>query len=431
MLKGSKKLFVLILACIMTVSSVLIPNEVSGAVKQYGIIVADKNGKYSFYDLNSKTKAAGIEVTQGGSIMVPLKQLTSLMPDLSFSYDSKLKKATVTNITNGKKVTFIKDSNSCNYYANSKSKPVKKSMPYKSYISTDSSVMMIHMSALKWVMSVTTGVKSFKTEEMQTVGYDTYTYSGLIAYNPYGAVAAIPKSTGVTNISNTVKVTIPEGYSVAQVFDLLVKKGVCPNKDGLYDALNNYDYSKYSLVREIVPNENRCFRLEGYLFPDTYEFYRLSKPEDAIGKFLRNTESKITAEDREKAETLGYSVDEILTIASLIEKEAGSAEHRALISSVIHNRLKVKMQLQFDASIYYVERYIKPYISGDINRYNSYYNTYKCSALPAGPICNPGKTSIQAALNPADTNYLFFGSDENGKYYFTSTLEEIQAILGK
>ncbi len=431
MLKRSKKLFVLLLACIMTVSSAIFPKEVSGAVKQYGIIVADKNGKYSFYDLNSKTKAAGIEITQSGNIMVPLKKLTSLMPALSFSYDSKMKKAAVVNISNGKKVTFTKDSNYCDYYANSKSKPVKKSMPYKAYISTNSSAMMIHMSALKWVMSVTTGVKSFKTAEMQTAGYDTYTYSGLIAYNPYGAVSAIPKATSVTNISNTVKVTIPEGYSVAQVFNLLVKKGVCPNTAGLYDALNNYDYSKYTLVNEIVKNKNRCFRLEGYLFPDTYEFYRLSKPEDAIGKFLRNTESKITAQDREKAESLGYSMDEILTIASLIEKEAGNSEQKVMISSVIHNRLNDNMKLQLDASIFYVERYIKPYITGDINRYNSYYNTYKCSALPAGPICNPGKTSIQAALNPADTDYLYFYSDENGKYYYASTYEEIQAVSGK
>ena len=431
MLKRSKNVFVVILAFIMTISSAAFTQEVNGAVKQYGIIVADKNGKYSFYDLNTKTKAAGIEITQSGNIMVPLKKLTSLMPALSFSYDSKSKKATVSNTINGKKVTFTKDSKYCYYYANAKSKPVKKTMPYKTYISTNSQATMVHMSALKWVMPVTAGVKSFKTTEMQTAGYDTYTYSGLIAYNPYGAVSAIPKATGVTNIFNTVKVTIPEGYSVAQVFNLLVKKGVCPNTAVLYDALNNYDFSKYSLVSEIEENKNRCFRLEGYLFPDTYEFYRLSKPEDAIGKFLRNTESQITTEDREKAESLGYSVDEILTIASLIEKEAGNAEQKSLISSVIHNRLKENMKLQLDASIYYVERYIKPYITGDINRYNSYYNTYKCSALPAGPICNPGRASIQAALNPADTDYLYFYSDENGEYYFASTYEEIQAVSGK
>jgi UPF0755 protein len=419
MIKHYKKLFVLFMLISMTVSSVSFPKAVKGAVKQYGIVIADQNGKYSFYDINAADKKAGIEIADNGSIMVPLKKLSSMMPVLTFSYDAKTTKATVTNTSNGKKAVFTKDSNYCYYYSGTKAKGVKKSIPYKSYVSPDSTSLMVHMSALKWVMSTTTGVKSFKAEEMQLAGFDTYTYSGLIAYNPYSAVTVLPKATTVTNISATVKVTIPEGYSAAQVFDLLVKKGVCPKTDVLYDALNNYDFSKYSLVKELTENENRCFRLEGYLFPDTYEFYRLSKPEDVIGKFLRNTEAKITEEDRSKAESMGYSVDDILTIASLIEKEAGDPQIMPNIASVIYNRLNIKMKLGLDASIYYVERYVKPYISGDINRYNSYYNTYKCSALPAGPICNPGKEAIQAALNPADTSYLFFYSDEEGNYHFS------------
>ena len=89
------------------------------------------------------------------------------------------------------------------------------------------------------------------------------------------------------------------------------------------------------------------------------------------------------------------------------------------------------MKLELDASVNYVENYIKPYISGDENRCNSYYNTRKCSALPAGPICNPGKKAIQAALNPADTDYLFFYSDELGDYYFTVTYDEIKTYYEK
>ncbi len=422
MLKKYGRLFALFMVLILTASSAAVPLKVKGATKQYGIVIADKNGKYSFYDINTKTKKAGIEITSSGNIMVPLKTLSSLMPVLAFSYNTKAKKVAVTNTGNGKKVVFTNNSKYYYYYSGSKAKGVKKSMPYKAYVSSNSLATMVHMSALKWVMSTTAGVKSFKTVQMQPAGYDTYTYSGLIAYNPYGAVSAIPKSTNVNNISKTVRVTIPEGYSVAQIFDLLVKKGVCAETDTLYDALNNYDFSNYPLAGELTENENRCFRLEGYLFPDTYEFYRLSKPADAIGKFLSNTEAKITEEDRNKAKSLGYSVDEILTIASLIEKEAGGSDDRPLIASVIYNRLNANMQLQLDASIYYVERYIKPYISGDVNRYNSFYNTYKCSALPAGPICNPGKAAIQAALNPADTDYLYFYSDEDGNYHYSATL---------
>jgi uncharacterized YceG family protein len=129
--------------------------------------------------------------------------------------------------------------------------------------------------------------------------------------------------------------------------------------------------------------------------------------------------NKISEEDREKAVAVGYSVDEILTIASMIEKEIADPKEMPLVASVIYNRLAIQQKLQMDCGTYYVERYIKPYISGDINRYNSFYNTYKCPALPAGPICNPGRAAIQAALNPESTEYLYFYSDEAGMYHFS------------
>jgi uncharacterized YceG family protein len=201
--------------------------------------------------------------------------------------------------------------------------------------------------------------------------------------------------------------------------NLLVSKGVCASTDYLYHAMADYDFSYYPLVKEIKADENRCFKLEGYLYPDTYEFYRLSSGQNVIGKFLRASEAKITNEDREKAQSLGYSMDEILTVASLVQKEAGKKEDMPLIASVIYNRLKKPMKLQLDASIYYIERYVKPYLNGDINRYNEYYNTYKCAALPAGPICNPGSEAIQAALNPAQSNYYYFYSDAEGNYHFS------------
>ena len=407
-----------VIACILLT---LLPFSVTeAAVKKYGIVIADKDGNYIFYDANDNTGGAAIEISSTGNVMVPLKRLSKLMPNITYSYDSKYKKATVTNTYNGRKIVFTKNSKYCYYYSSAKARGVKKTMAYKMYVSSNSSSVMVHMTALKWVMGTVYGCEYFKVTDMQQAGYDTYAYSGLVVYNPYTKIAAIPKATNVAEISKTIKVTIPEGYAVAQIFDLLVKKGVCTSTDLLYDAINNYDFSKYPLVNEISDNENRCFRLEGYLFPDTYDFYRLSKPEDVIGKFLRNTEAKITDEDTIKAESLGYTVDEILTIASLIEKETGDSEIMLNVSSVIHNRLNKPMRLQFDSTIYYVERYIKPYISGDVNRYNAYYNTYKCNALPAGPICNPGVEAIQAALNPAATDYLFFYSDTEGIYHFSA-----------
>ena len=389
--------------------------------KLYSVIIADQNGTYSLYDLNAKEGEAGIEINSVGNIMVPLKKLCKVMPHIIYRYDSKKKQATVENTYNGKKVVYTRNSKELIHYSSSKSKGAKKNMTYKMYVSGSSSSVMVHISSLKWVMGTTNGYQYYKVKDMQAAGYDTFLYSGLIVYHPYAEVKEIPKVNNVNGISNIVKVTIPEGYSVAQIFDLLVKKGICTTTDLLYETMRAYDFSYYPLVSQINENENRCFRLEGYLYPDTYEFYRLSRPQDVIGKFLRNAEVKLTEEDRKKAEELGYTVDEILTIASLIEKEVGDPKIMPFVSSVIHNRLNKPMKLQLDASIYYVERYIKPYIDGDINRYNDFYNTYKCVALPTGPICNPGKHAIQAALYPEETNYFFFLSDAEGKYHFSDT----------
>ena len=221
----------------------------------------------------------------------------------------------------------------------------------------------------------------------------------------------------------TVRITFPEGYTFTRMAEKLEENGVC-TVEGLMDVVNSYDFSKYPLVAAIPEDENRCFRLEGYLFPDTYDFYTDSDPEDVLGKMIRNTENRITDAYRARAKELGYTMDEILTIASLIQGEAGNPQEIGKISSIVHNRLKAGMKLELDAFINYVEKWIKPFIGGDINRYNSYYNTYKCAALPSGPICNPGIAWIKAALYPEDTDYLYFVNDANGNYYYASTYEE-------
>lgn len=226
----------------------------------------------------------------------------------------------------------------------------------------------------------------------------------------------------------TVKVTVNEGDSLTQIFKKLDENGVA-DFDALMETAQTYDYSYYPLVAAIPSNANRCFKLEGYLYPDTYEFYTNQKPQDAIGKFLRNGKAKITDSMMSQASALGYSMDEVLTVASIIEKEGANSAEVAKIAAVIYNRLESGMKLQMDSSIYYIERHVKPYLTGDINRYNSYYNTYKCSALPAGPISNPGMRTIKAALEPADVPYLYFCHDENANYYYAETYEEHQENL--
>ena len=226
----------------------------------------------------------------------------------------------------------------------------------------------------------------------------------------------------------TVKVTVNEGDSLTQIFKKLDENGVA-DFDALMETAQTYDYSYYPLVAAIPSDANRCFKLEGYLFPDTYEFYTNQKPQDAIGKFLRNGKAKITDDMISQAKSLGYSMDEIIRVASIIEKEGAKSSEISKIAAVIYNRLDAGMKLQMDSSIYYIERHVKPYLTGDINRYNSYYNTYKCSALPAGPISNPGLRTIKAALYPADVPYLYFCHDENANYYYAETFEEHQKNL--
>lgn len=220
----------------------------------------------------------------------------------------------------------------------------------------------------------------------------------------------------------TVRVTITEGMTLTQIFKKLEANGVC-SFDDLMKTAESYDYSYYPLIAA-RPSNTRAFKLEGYLFPNTYDFYKNEKPQDAIGRFLRVGEKYITSQDRAKARAMGYSMDQILTVASIIEKEGANPNEVRKIAAVIYNRLEAGMQLQMDSGIYYIERSVKPYISGDVNRYNSLYNMYKCKGLPAGPICNPGVRTINAALDPADVNYLYFCHDSSAKYYYADTYEE-------
>lgn len=226
---------------------------------------------------------------------------------------------------------------------------------------------------------------------------------------------------------NTVSVTFPEGYTVTQTAELLEEKGVCSKADFLA-AVNNISELDYKFIADIKNTDKRAFALEGYIFPDTYEFYLGESADKALSRFLKNTDRKLTAEMYQKAKDLGYSMDEIITIASIIQKEAGIKKEMPKVSSVLHNRLNDSYnKLECDVTINYLTKYVIPYLEGDnTDRYNEYYNTYKCKGLPAGAICNPGIEAINAALEPADTKYMFFVTDktDTSKYYYAETYKE-------
>ncbi len=244
------------------------------------------------------------------------------------------------------------------------------------------------------------------------------------------AVAVITVKTGRVPIvgievkTNTVRVTVPEGFSVTQIAERLEKNGVCSASDFIAAASDEGLYSKYPLFAEAENKENRIFAAEGYLFPATYDFYKNEAPEKAISRFISATDKRITPEMKQRAAELGYSIDEILTVASIIQKEAGITAEMGKVSSVIYNRLGDSYnRLGCDATAYYLSRYVAPYIDGDAQDYAQYYNTYKCFGLPCGPICSPGLDAINAALYPEDTPYKFFCTDKSGKYYYAEDYE--------
>ncbi len=238
-----------------------------------------------------------------------------------------------------------------------------------------------------------------------------------------------PKQTSTsksTSDSDKIKVSIPEGYTFARIAETLETKGICKKAD-LLAIVNSSKFNDYSLVSQIGDTSKRPFRLEGYLSPATYDLTKGEGAESVLRKLVNQNEKVINSSIRAQAKNQGFTMDQIIILASMIEKESKTDSDRYNVSAVFRNRLKKGKQLQSCATIKYVEGAVKPYISGDVNRYNSLINTYKVAGLPSSPICSPGIKSIQAALNPTSgSTYLYFFSDINGKIYFSSTYEEHQ-----
>lgn len=222
----------------------------------------------------------------------------------------------------------------------------------------------------------------------------------------------------------TISFTVPEGYTVEQIGQLLVQKGLC-SKEDFEDALKQrYDYPFLKEVHEGVRNP-----LEGFLFPDTYVVGEGIKAYEIINLMLNNF-NKVWNQNF-AADAEGKNIYEIVTIASMIEREAVVSGERARISGVIYNRLKIGMPLQIDATVLYALGKHKEVVNYADLEINSPYNTYKNSGLPIGPIACPGKEAIKAALNPEKHAYLYYVARGDGSHYFSKTYEEHLAAIAK
>lgn len=234
-----------------------------------------------------------------------------------------------------------------------------------------------------------------------------------------------PPETTVSTTSNVVRLTFPEGSTVSQIALLLEENGVCSAADFMAEANNPLNLEGFGF--EIPEPQNRAFLLEGYIFPDTYEFYRNESASSAIKRFLKNSAEKLDEEIIARCGELGYTLDEILALASIIQEEAGNPAEMGKVSSVLHNRLDSRSfpKLQCDVSIAYLEDYVKPYVDeARFAELSELYNTYKCKGLPAGPITNSGIEAVRAALYPEDTDYYFFVTDSENVYHYAETWAE-------
>ncbi len=214
---------------------------------------------------------------------------------------------------------------------------------------------------------------------------------------------------------NEVIVTIPEGFNLKQVEDRLVEaKLIKPNE------LLNFGFSKNE--PPILSDKPKMGSLEGYLFPDTYRFFKDAGLSDIVGKMINNLNGKLTPDLRMAIKNSNYSFYEIITIASLVEKEVPKDSDRPIVAGILWKRLKAGVPLQVDATLVYITG--RNEIREADKKIKSQYNTYLYRGLPEGPIANPGLSAIKAAIFPETSPYWYYLSAKDGATIFSKTLEE-------
>ena len=216
------------------------------------------------------------------------------------------------------------------------------------------------------------------------------------------------------------RVTIPEGYNMVQIADAVAAAGLA-DKEAFLATIRDPD-TTHALG---IPADT----LEGYLFPDTYYFPRGLDSHAIAATMVKQFRAAFKPTWKERAHGMGMSIHEVVTMASIIEKETGAPEERPLIASVFHNRLKKGMRLETDPTVIYgIEDF-----DGNIKRKHlqtyTPYNTYKIKGLPPGPIASPGALAIEAVLYPAESDYLYFVSRKDGTHQFSKTIQEHNAAV--
>ncbi|MGI6453289.1 MAG: endolytic transglycosylase MltG [Syntrophomonadaceae bacterium] len=221
----------------------------------------------------------------------------------------------------------------------------------------------------------------------------------------------------------TFSFTIPEGYTVEQIGNLLNSRNICSLSEWEKALESPYDFEFFKYIPQDLHS------LEGFLFPDTYYISEHTTAEEIVEMMLRRFQEVWYKDFDRTANQRGMPLYEAVIIASMIEEEAMVAEERSIISGVIQNRLKNQMLLQIDATVLYALSEHKTTVTYADLEVDSPYNTYKYPGLPPGPICCPGKASINAALNPQEHKYYYYVAKGDGSHHFSRTFEEHQGAI--
>lgn len=225
----------------------------------------------------------------------------------------------------------------------------------------------------------------------------------------------------------SVSVCIPEGYTVFDIAEAMEKNNICKKSDFLAACKNKNDYD-YDFLNDAYMGENVAYQLEGFLFPATYDLAQNSKASDVVATMLETFDGKITDEWKSYCDKNDMSLYELVTLASVVEKETLGDGVAQDIASVFINRLNIGQKLQSDVTIFYGNKLRENGFSDEVV---ASYNTYKCDALPSGPVCNPGVDNINAVVNHNDTQYYYFFSDLENKFHFAKTYSEFEALKQK
>ncbi|MGI6093307.1 MAG: endolytic transglycosylase MltG [Veillonellaceae bacterium] len=220
------------------------------------------------------------------------------------------------------------------------------------------------------------------------------------------------------------QITIPEGYNIDQIAKLVEQQKIGDASKFKELAQN---YAPYSYMSGI----GVAYKAEGYISPNTYQVPRGTTEEQLLKILVKEFDTQFTPSMRERASEVGLSISEVITLASLVEKEAKLDGDRPIIASVFLNRLKQDMPLQSCATIQYILGYPKAELSIKETQIESPYNTYQHMGLPPGPIANPGRASINAVLYPADTDYLYFVADKEGAHHYSKSYQEHLELIDK